>query len=117
MVKFKSWKDNYIFLRDFATASCLNCYYGGAIYSDDTETHTDTEYANLFCKESLAMIRLDLMMLCGKWVDEDTGDTLEDVAEEDMWKLSDNVIDILDKDDKRWTVEEVRELINEETIQ
>lgn len=118
MVMFKTWKDNYIFLRDYASASCLNCAYGGTQYTDDSETHTDTEYAHLFCRESICMVRLDLMTLCAKWRHQDTGLVIEDIEEENMWKLSDKVIDALDEDDKRWSIEEVRELIaNEETIE
>lgn len=118
MVMFKTWKDNYIFLRDYANASCLNCAYGGADYKDDSETHSDSEYAHLFCRESICMVRLDLMTLCAKWRHQDTGLVIEDIQEENMWKLPDKVIDALDEDDKRWSIEEVRELIdNEETTE
>lgn len=113
MVMFKSWRDNYIFLRDYGEASCLNCHYGGAEYTDDFESHTDSEYAHLFCRESISIVRLDLMMVCAKWRCNDTGKSLEEIGEDNFWKLPSQVIDILDKDDKRWTINEVRELINE----
>lgn len=113
MVMFESWKDNYIFLRDYGNATCLNCHYGGATYTDDSETHTDSEYAHLFCIESISMVRLDLMMVCAKWRHQDTGKSIEDIQEEQFWNLPSQVIDRLDEDDKKWTINEIKELINE----
>lgn len=116
MVQFESWKDNYIFLRDYGNCTCLNCHYGGATYTDDSETHTDSEYAHLFCIESISMVRLDLMMVCAKWRHQDTGKSIEDIMEEEFWNLPSQVIDRLDEDDKKWTIDEIRSLINETSI-
>lgn len=112
-MRFKSWKDNYIFLRDYGNCNCLNCYYGGAVYTDDSETHTDTEYAHLFCRESISMVRLDFMIVCAKWRHQDTGKSIEEVKEDDMWLLSSEVIDILDKDNREWSIEDIKRLVNE----
>lgn len=115
MVEFKTWKDNYIFLRDFGNCTCLNCHYGGTSYTDDTEEHTDSEYAHLFCTESITMVRLDLMMVCANWKHEETGIGIEDIGENNMWKLTDEEIDILDESDKKWSIEEIRELVNDKS--
>ena len=114
MVMFETWKDNYIFLRDFANASCLNCHYGGTKYTDDSEEHTNSEYAHVFCTQHISMVRLDFMTVCAEWKHEDTGVSIEDIGDEKLWKLSDNVIDKLDVDDKRWSIDEIRELVKED---
>lgn len=76
--------------------------------------HTDSEYAYLFCTESSTMIRLDLMMVCSKWRHQDTGIGIEDIDDDEMWDLSDKVIELLDGSDKRWTIEEIKELVADE---
>ena len=111
MVRFKTWKDNYIFLRDFGNCTCLNCHYGGAEYTDDSETHTDSEYAHLFCRESISMVRLDMMIVCANWRHKDTGKSIEEFSEENMWKLDEKAIDVLDDDDREWTIEEIRSIL------
>lgn len=114
MVRFKTWKDNYIFLRDYCNCSCLNCIYGGTKYTDDSETHSNIDYIHIFCMESLLMMRLDVRFVCAKWRHQNTGKCLEDYNNEDMWNLTDEVIDILDKDYREWSIDEVKELISDE---
>ena len=111
MVEFKSWRDYYIFLKDYCNFSCLNCYYSGAGV-DLSKEHTDSEYAYLFCMESISMVRLDLMSLCAKWVDEDTGKSLEEYGDAPLFKLSDDVINKLNETNKKWTIDELRALTN-----
>lgn len=115
MVEFKSWRDYYIFLKDYCNFSCLNCYYGGT-HVDLSKEHTDSEYAHVFCRESISMVRLDLMSLCAKWVDEDTGKSLEEFIDAPLFELSDDVINKLDETGKKWTIDELRALLNGDEI-
>ena len=112
MVQFKSWRDAYIFLKDYCTASCLNCFYGGAKV-DLNKEHNDADYVYLFCTESISMNRLDWMACCVKWEHQDSRKTLKDMEDEPLWKLSDNVIDKLNDGGKR-TIEEIKEIIGDD---
>ncbi len=112
MVRFKSWRDAYIFLKKYGNFSCLNCKYSNHNLDTDKE-HSDSEYVHLFCTDALAMVRLDWSFVCSNWVHEDTGATAEDVKECYSWNLPDEVIDIIENSEKRWSIDEIEELINE----
>ena len=117
MVQFATWKDYYAFIRDYGVFSCLNCHYGAKeVYTDDEE-HKDTEYAHVFCTESILMVRLDMMTVCTKWTGKD-GKRLIDFGEDtNQWSISDEVIDKLNEDtDRKWSIEEIREVIEDEEL-
>ena len=113
MVEFQSWRDFYIFLRDYCNFSCLNCYYGGSDV-DLNKEHTDSEYAHVFCKESISMVRLDLMSLCVNWHDKDTGKSLKEFGDARLFDLTDGQLDALNNRTEKWSIDEVRALINGE---
>ena len=118
MVQFKTWKDYYAFIRDYGVFTCLNCHYSGIEPYSDDEEHTDSEYAHLFCMESIMMVRLDMFNVCTKWVSRD-GRSLIDLGENtNQWSVSDEVIDKLNEDpNKMWSIEEVREVISNEKLE
>jgi hypothetical protein len=115
MVKFKSWKDAYLFLKEYGNFSCLNCK--GSNHNLDTDIeHTDTEYARFFCSTTVAMVRLDYQFYCRYWRHKDTGESIEDLVSkgcEHTWNLPRDVIDFIeDEGNKRlWSVDEIRGLI------
>ena len=112
IVKFKSWRDAYLFLLNHANFSCLNCKYGGHNL-DLSVDHTDSEYVHLFCKDAIAMVRLDYSFVCSKWVHEDNDKTALDTVDCYSWDLPDEVIEIIEKNDKKWGIDELEELIHE----
>ena len=109
----ESWRDFYIFLKDYCKFSCLNCFYGGARL-DLSEEHSDNEYARLFCTENISMIRLDFQTICSKWQHHTSRKQLKDFVGEDRFDFSDEVADILDNTDKKWTIKEIRSLIEDD---
>ena len=114
MVQFKSWKDYYIFLRDYGVFTCLNCHYGGNKLSDDEE-HSNQDYAYVFCIHHIAMVRLDMQTFCINWADSKTGKELKDLGlDTSQWSIPDEIIDLLDEPDKEWSIDEVREAIENE---
>lgn len=115
MVQFKTWRDYYIFIKDYCNFSCLNCYYGG-VNVDLSKDHTDSEYAYLFCRESINMVRLDMMSLCGKWRHEDTGKSLEEYGDTPIFNLTDEQINTLNNRIEKWTISEVKELYDDKEV-
>ena len=115
MVRFSTWRDAYVFLKDYCNCSCLNCIYCGSNLDLNGE-HKDIEYVSIFCRNTIAMVRLDHLILCVEWTGED-GKTLKDYGDSTMYGLNDVVIDKLNESDKKWTIDEIREVINEETIE
>ena len=112
MVEFKTWRDYYIFLKDYTNFSCLNCYYSGTGV-DLSRDHPDSTYAYVFCMESISMVRLDMMSLCGNYKNEDTGKSLEEYGDAPLFDLSDEVINQLNETGKKWSIEEVKELLGD----
>lgn len=112
IVKFHSWRDAYLFLLNHANFSCLNCKYGGHNL-DLSVDHTDSEYVHLFCTEAIAMVRLDYSFVCSKWVHEDNDKTALGTVDCYSWDLPDEVIEIIEKNDKKWSIDELEELIHE----
>ena len=109
----ESWRDFYIFLKYYCKFSCLNCFYGGARL-DLSEEHSDNEYARLFCTENISMVRLDFQTICSKWQHHTSRKQLKDFVGEDRFDFSDEVADILDNTDKKWTIKEIRSLIEDD---
>ena len=114
MVKFESWKDAYLFMREYGNFTCLNCKFGGTHNLDTESEHSDSYYAQLFCTEWVAMVRLDFQFVCEKWKHQDSGETLEGNLDCDTWNIPSSVAEEIDKDGKKWTFEEIEVLVNEE---
>ena len=112
-MQFKSWRDYYIFLRDYVKFSCLNCKYTGKLLDTDEE-HTDGEYARHFCTYNIAIVRFDFQTLCSNWINEDTYEELPEIDERNF--LFDEKYDAVfeERPYKRWSIEEIREVLNEE---
>ena len=117
MVQFKTWRDTYLFLLNYGKFSCLNCKYGGHNLDLDVE-NSEFAYSHNFCTEHIAMIDFAFQFVCGKWTDKD-GNTVEGREDECAFDLPQKVLDVLIDEDKRWTFEEIEELVNEhkETIE
>lgn len=110
MVAFKTWRDAYIFIRDYSNFSCLNCKYGGANI-DTTQEHPDSTYVYLFCKNAIAMVRLDFITVCNEWTNNQDK-TLKDYPEDTpLYNLPEDVMEILEKEDDHITIEYVESLI------
>lgn len=106
---FKSWRDYYIFIRDYAKYSCLNCKYCGCDVDVDDESNTDSTYVYHFCAYHMAMVRWDLQsFLCQYWISKD-GERLPD--DDTLFDLSEHILKKLEKGDKKWSIEEIRELL------
>ena len=114
MVQFASWRDAYLFLRDYANFSCLNCKYSNHNL-DVNEEHTDHEYVTVFCKDAMAMVRMDFQFVCGRWVHQDNGKTVEDIKDCFSWNLPQEVIDIIENesDGKYWSIEDIEGVIKD----
>ena len=110
-MRFKSWRDYYIFARDFMKHSCLNCKYGGARVDLDSE-HSDFEYASVFCTYNISIVRFDFQTLCVSYVNEKT---FKELPKEDIWnfKFPEKMKYVFDDPNKKWSIEEVREAIKD----
>ena len=108
MVRFKSWKDMHLFIKEYANCSCLNCHYSGK-----KDANEKTGYSRVFCMHHIAMVELAFQMCCGEWKHRETGKSLEDYKDSDLWKLSDDVLDALNETEKLWTIDEVRNIVDE----
>ena len=111
MVQFKTWRDTYLFLLNYGKFSCLNCKYGGHNLDLDVE-NSEFAYSHNFCTEHIAMIDFAFQFVCEKWTDED-GNTVKGRENECVFNLSDSIIETLVDEDKKWTFEEIKELVNE----
>lgn len=110
MVEFKSWRDAYLFLKNYGNFTCLNCEHSSHNLDTDSE-HTDSEYIHLFCMEWVSMVRLDFQFCCSKWKHEENGKVLEDYGEDCyLWSISEDIIDSLENG-KKWSIEEIEEEI------
>ena len=114
MVEFKTWRDAYIFLKDYCNASCLNCHYNGSKV-DLSKENEDIKYVRVFCLENISMVRLDKgLICCAKWEHKESRDTVKDKGDMPLWNLSDAVLEKLD-DGERRTIEEIKEIIENES--
>ena len=110
MVQFDSWKDSYLFLKEFGSFTCLQCT-GCKHNLDTTVEHSDNEYARFFCIKTVSMVRLDFQFTCREWENE-KGDTIKDSdMDKCIFNLPMGAIDELDNTDKKWKIEEIRELV------
>lgn len=114
VVNFKSWRDAYLFLKNYGNFTCLNCKSSSHNLDVEIE-HSDSEYAMLFCSKTISMVRLDFQFCCREWEHEKTGETLKDLLEKGCdysWDLSDEVIDKIE-DGNLWSFEEIEEVVKE----
>lgn len=110
MIEFKTWRDSYIFLKDYATCSCLNCVHTKADL-DLSVDHSDSEYARHFCTHHIAMVNLSFMTVCQNWEDEN-GNTIASKGDEKVWKLSEEEMNLLlAEDGKLWGIDEIKEFL------
>ena len=112
-MNFKTWRDFYLFVREYAKYSCCNCKHSSAGTVDvDDPSNKDTAYARHFCSHFVAMVRWDLSpVVCKHWESKD-GDKLP--KDDNLLTLSEDVLKILEEDeDKKWTFKEVVEVANE----
>lgn len=110
MVKFKTWRDTYLFLLHYGNFSCLNCKYCGHNLNLNAD-NSDYEYSHHFCSEWVSMVDFNFQFVCEKWTDNE-GNTLKGREEECAFDLPDEVIDKLTSTDKLWSFEEIEELLN-----
>ena len=110
-MKFRSWKDYYLFLMKYCKYSCLNCKYGGARV-DLNEKHSDIEYARLFCTYSVSMVRFEFHTLCTNYVNDMN---FKGLPKGEVWLFSfpEKLGEIFDDDAKEWSIEEIEEAIKE----
>ena len=111
-MEFKSWRDYYIFIKDYAKYSCLNCEYSGHEL-DLSEHQSDTAYSHHFCAYWMAMRRWDMQMfVCRHWKHKDTGKQLsEHDGDEEVFTIPASVMEKLHETDKKWSIEEIKELL------
>lgn len=109
-MQFKSWRDYYLFVKEFAKYSCLNCEYGGDDEVGDDES--DVVYSNHFCKYWVAMVRWDLQgFICQHWKSDIDGKGLPDDKDEEMFTLNEHIFKKLQKGNRKWSIEEIKELL------
>ena len=110
MVEFVSWRDTYLFLLNYGRFSCLNCKYGGHNL-DLTADNSEFAYSHHFCSKWVSMVDFSFQFLCEKWTD-DKGNTVDGKENECAFNLSQTVLDVLVNEDKKWTFEEIKELVD-----
>ena len=108
MVRFKSWDDCYLFMRDYGKFTCLNCDHSGA--------NLDAIEQRIFCSEWIAMVELQFQFVCDKWSQGDEVITDENM-DCPMWDLSEDILKTLEETDKEWTIEEIKELVENEKVE
>lgn len=119
MPKFASWKDYNLLLKNWAYCSCLNCVgYNG-----------DLDKGTFVCMRAISPIRLDMLVSCVDWMNEDT-ETLDDYPNHNEWKFPDIVADeidawagaeinyeqIMDIIRKHMSEDEIREVLGDEEV-
>ena len=110
MVRFKSWKDSYLFLKEFGLFTCLQCT--GCNHNLDTSMeHSDFEYSHFFCSKQIAMVDFYFQFTCREWENEDGKKITEDDMDKCIFKIPSEVIENLD-DNKEYTIEDIRGLVN-----
>ena len=113
MVRFKSWRDTYLFLKNYGNFTCLNCKYGKHNLDLSIE-HSDMDYASLFCRKTISMVRLDFQFCCDKWEDNETGEVITDFDGNcDVWKIPNDLLEILDDESKEWSIEEIEGVLKD----
>ena len=106
-MRFKTWKDQYLFIKHYTNASCLTCKYGGEI----DESNDDGDFKRIFCRKYLSMVEFAFQFICAGWESND-GKRIEDFDDDcPLYKLKDGLFDILEDENKTWSFEEVKEVI------
>ena len=109
-MKFKTWKEQYLFVKEYANACCFDCRYGGEIKET---TGKDSDYVRTFCSKFISMVDFQFQFpLCAEWENKD-GQMLNDISDDDttIFRIDDDLLDSLDTD-YEWTFEELKERIN-----
>ena len=107
-MNFKSWKDYYLFVKEFVKYSCLNCRYGTSNGVEPISSK-DIAFASHFCTYYVAMVRWDLQgFICQNWESYD-GETLPD--DDELFTIDEHILKKLEKGNKKWSIEEIRELL------
>jgi len=102
MVKFESWRDMHLFLKEYAYCSCLNCV-----------GYTDKEYSGLFvCMKTLSPVQLGMLQVCAEWQGHN-GELLKDYEDKSFYKFSDETAKKIDELGLA-TFDEIKELIEHE---
>ena len=110
-MEFKTWRDSYLFLKEYGSFTCLQCR--GSHHNLDLNTeHTDLEYGRFFCSKTVSMVRLDFQFTCHYWEDEN-GETIQGHEDDCIFNIPSDLIDKLEVKGKKWTFEEVKELIGD----
>ena len=110
MVKFKSWRDSYLFLKEYGSFTCLQCKNCNHNL-DTSKEHSDFEYSHFFCTEQIAIVDFSFQFTCMEWENED-GETInESNKDECIFNLPVEVIEQLESKNKKWTIEEIRGLV------
>ena len=113
-MKFKSWKDKYLFLKEYANASCFNCKYCGEL----KDSNDDRDYVRTFCTKHISIVEFQFQVLCGEWEHEDTHEKLNEFEEDTpFFKINDGLLNKLDKYEKELNFEEIQKIINMEDKQ
>ena len=111
-MNFKSWRDYYLFIKNYAVCSCCNCKHTNTDNIDvNDESNTDATYARHFCVYHMAMIRWDLQgFVCPYWESVD-GDRIQ--MDSKVFLLHQDVWDFLEgNENHKWTIEEITRLQN-----
>lgn len=108
-MKFKSWRDYYLFIKEFAKYSCINCKHSSADIIDTSVEHSDGDYARHFCAYHMAMVRWDLQgFLCSHWSSIDD----ESLPNDDvLFTIDEHILKKLEKGNRKWSIEEIKELL------
>lgn len=102
MVKFASWTDRNLFVKEYMTCSCLNC----------VGWHGELDSAQFVCMRTLSPVRMDMINVCVEWEDKD-GHQLKDFKEYNLFKFSDEIADKIESMPIS-TFEELKEVIENE---
>ena len=111
-MKFKTWKDFYLFLQRYHNFSCLQCKYYPKEDMDTDEEHSRWEYARFFCPHMISIVNFSFQVSCHEWTDKE-GKGLRDYGDAPVYQFSDAIVDKLDKLDYSVSIEDVERLIKE----
>ena len=110
MVQFKTWKDSYLFLKEFGLFTCLQCT--GCKHNFDTsKEHKDSYYSRFFCTKQVSMVEFSFQFTCREWENENGDKITDNDMDKCIFNIPLEVIENLD-DDKKYTIEEIRGLVN-----
>lgn len=107
MVGFKEWSDYNKFMQTYATCCCQTCVG----YSSN-----DLNKGQFVCMRTLSPVRLDMLGVCAEWQNSD-GRVLDDY-DKDMYpyRFSEEIGEKLMSIEEDMTFEELKEIIDNETV-